>query len=300
VRKLGISEFSFSKFSPSLACLQNSGFRAPNSEFERVPSFTRMAVFVGLDCGGSSSRVLAIDEHGKALFRGQSGPANLLSTPEAVLQRNLASAARGCPKPDAVCGCFAGLINSEERDKAIRELQSVFLRPDRFAQSRTTRLPWRPAAKADACVIAGTGSIVCSWSEGKVVKSGGRGPILGDPGSAAEIGREMLSLFLTTILCFEHFPDCRTRHLQDDGSQGRRAALYASSSPAKMLASLGKSVAAEAEEGTELAVKIIHDEMYALARLVHLHLEQYGTSVGNCPDRTSGGVWKSGAANAKS
>jgi N-acetylglucosamine kinase-like BadF-type ATPase len=257
-----------------------------------------MAVFVGLDCGGSSSRVLAIDEHGKALFRGQSGPANLLSTPEAVLQRNLATAARGCPKPDAVCGCFAGLINSDERDRALKELQGLFPKATSYrAEPDYTAALAACGPKTDACVIAGTGSIICSWSDGKVVKSGGRGPILGDPGSAAEIGREMLSNFLDDPSSVSSvFKGAVLEAFKTVEDRGIVAALYASPSPAKLLASLGKSVAAEAEEGTEQAVQIIREEMHALARLVHLHLERFGTSIGLVRIGLSGGLWKSGAA----
>ena len=257
-----------------------------------------MAVFVGLDCGGSSSRVLAIDEHGKALFRGQSGPANLLSTPAAVLQRNLALAARGCPNPDAVCGCFAGLINATEQDKALKELRRLFPKATSYrAEPDYTAALAACGPKTDACVIAGTGSIICSWSEGKVVKSGGRGPILGDPGSAAEIGREMLSVFLNDpALVSSVFKNAVQATFKTTVDREVVATLYTSPSPAKMLASLGKSVAAEAEEGTERASQIIRDEMHALARLVHLHLERFGTFVGLVRIGLSGGLWKSGAA----
>ncbi len=269
----------------------------PESEENKgYARFTRMAVFVGLDCGGSSSRVLAIDEHGKALFRGQSGPANLLSTPEAVLRHNLASSARGCPNPDAVCGCFAGLINTAEREKAVLELQSLFP----AARSYRAEPDYAAALSAcgpetDVCVIAGTGSIVCSWSEGEVVKSGGRGPILGDAGSAAEIGREMLSLFLDDPSCVSSVFSAAVREaFKTTDPNGVVGALYASPSPAKLLASLGKSVACEADEGTESAAQIIREEMQLLAHMVHLHLGRFGTSVGLVRIGLSGGLWKSG------
>lgn len=51
-----------------------------------------MGIYVGLDCGGSSSRVLAMDEAGTQLFVGSSGAANILSTPEFRLRRNLENA----------------------------------------------------------------------------------------------------------------------------------------------------------------------------------------------------------------
>jgi N-acetylglucosamine kinase-like BadF-type ATPase len=257
-----------------------------------------MAVFVGLDCGGSSSRVLAIDEHGKALFRGQSGPANLLSTPEPVLTRSLEMAARGCPDPDSVCGCFAGLVDPSIGERAVKLLRSAFPSAKSYrAEPDYTAALAACGAETDACVIAGTGSIVCSWSNGKVVKTGGRGPLLGDPGSAAEIGREMLSYFLDDPSSVSKvFLKAVQETFKTTDDRAVIAELYASPSPAKLLAGLGKSVAAEAEEGSAQAREIIEQEMRALAQLVTRHLEAHGTSVGIVRIGLSGGLWKSGSA----
>src|SRR5436309_909319 len=91
-----------------------------------------MSVFVGLDCGGSSSRVLAIDDSGKAVFRGHGGPANLLSTPKASVLCNLKAATAGCPRPESVCGCFAGLVDEELRQRALDDLRRLFPRAKLF------------------------------------------------------------------------------------------------------------------------------------------------------------------------
>src|SRR5262249_47577599 len=49
----------------------------------------------------------------------------------------------------------------------------------------------------DACIVAGTGSVVCSRAaDGGYRVSGGRGWILGDHGSAARLGRAALEHFV--------------------------------------------------------------------------------------------------------
>src|SRR5579885_573467 len=117
-----------------------------------------MAVFVGLDCGGSSTRVLAIDENGKPLFRGQSGPANLLSTPKALILKNLQAATRKCPPPVSVCGCFAGLVDDAVRKQANQLLKQVFpsVKKIRSEADYVAALA-ACGAETDVCVIAGTG-----------------------------------------------------------------------------------------------------------------------------------------------
>ena len=85
-----------------------------------------MAIFLGLDCGGSSSRALALDESGNRVYERSSGSANLSSTPYARLRRNLNTVLQGAPAPTSVCGCFAGLIDEETRQTALEILREAF------------------------------------------------------------------------------------------------------------------------------------------------------------------------------
>ena len=155
-----------------------------------------MAVYVGLDCGGSSTRVVAVDELGSVLYQGQGGSANLASTPEKLLANNLRKATVDCPQPTGVCGCFAGLLTKDDRERGELHLRHLFpyaavrAEPD-YAAALFANEPF-----PDLCVICGTGSLICSRAEGNVVKSGGGGYILGDIGSAYQFGRDALRHFL--------------------------------------------------------------------------------------------------------
>ncbi|MEQ1822349.1 MAG: BadF/BadG/BcrA/BcrD ATPase family protein, partial [Fimbriimonadaceae bacterium] len=137
-------------------------------------------LFLGIDGGGSTCRAVVIDEFDKTVFQGQGGASNFSSTPARTLRRSVARALEAAPKVDQICGCFAGLINSEARDRA-RELVGTLL-PD---CPITLTADYAAALRASppdttACLIAGTGSIVCSITPEGYVKSGGGGPLLGD------------------------------------------------------------------------------------------------------------------------
>jgi N-acetylglucosamine kinase-like BadF-type ATPase len=255
-----------------------------------------MAIFVGLDCGGSSSRVLAIDEQDMPIFRGQSGPANLLSTPESVLLQNLTAATSGCPEADSVCGCFAGLVGQDVTVRAIEHLRTL------FPAAKTIRVEPDYAAAlaacgndADACVIAGTGSVICSRSAEGLVKSGGRGPILGDPGSAAEIGRETLSAYLDDPHAFS--PAFREKLIEVFGSEVQGdivSRIYSAPSPAASLAKLESAASCEALAGNLKVQDLIQQEMRALAGLLTNHLQSFRLSTAIAKVGLAGGLWKSG------
>ncbi|OWU65850.1 MAG: hypothetical protein CBB60_002555 [Armatimonadetes bacterium Cent15-Ar3] len=255
-----------------------------------------MSVYVGLDCGGSSSRVLAMDDQGNVLFQGQSGAANLVSTPEGRLRRNLTNAAKGCPKPDFVCGCFAGLISPQTRERGIGILEDTFGVPASFRAEPDYTAALYASPEADICVISGTGSLVCSRNNGKIVKSGGRGYILGDEGSGYSFGRDALMHFL------QH-PEDSTAYLRTQiedvfGSLDESVlvtGVYKAPSPATILARLVKAVGHDAAEGVPYATESVQRHMRDLAALVARHVRYHHASSNQLSISLAGGVWKASA-----
>lgn len=250
-----------------------------------------MAVFVGLDCGGSSTRVLAIDEGGKVLFRAQSGPANLLSTPEATILQSLKRSTEGCPPPDSACGCFAGLVDSKVRETALEYLRLVFPHA-RAIRAEADYVAALAACGPDtaACVISGTGSVVCSRVGGTVVKSGGRGPILGDPGSTSRIGCRALSLYLDDPAAFsERFSGSVHALFGTTAEPELVRRLYTAPSPAALLARLAEPAVLEAKTDPALR-QILHEELFSLASLAVRHLRTHHVPAGKIG--VAGGLWR--------
>lgn len=251
-----------------------------------------MPVYVGLDCGGSSSRVLAVDEAGDVIFQGQSGAANLVSTPEARLRRNLRHASEGCPAPTVACGCFAGLIDEGMRRKAISLLGEIFPIARLRAEPDYTAALYAGDG-ADVCVVCGTGSLVCSAADGTVVKSGGRGYILGDEGSGYTFGRDALRRYLrapeavtpTMARAIEEFFGTR------EGSE-IVVAVHRAPSPATVLAKFVRPLAQDAAIGEPYAVESLSRGTAELAEVTADHIGRHLADRASLRIALSGGVWK--------
>ena len=255
-----------------------------------------MSVYVGLDCGGSSSRVLAVDESGKILFQGQSGAANLVSTPEGRLRRNLGNATNGCPVPDFVCGCFAGLINDHVRDRGLIILQDTFPETAHFRAEPDYTAALFASEEADVCVIAGTGSLICSRINGEIVKSGGRGYILGDEGSGYYFGRDVLLTFLNEP---DLISNSALRSIQEVFGSTEETTIvtgvYKAPSPATILARLVKALGHDAAEGRPYAVASVKKNTTELASLFVNHVKSHHSQAERLSVSLSGGVWKAAA-----
>jgi glucosamine kinase len=252
-----------------------------------------MPTFVGLDCGGSTSRVLAVDETGTAVFRGQSGPANLLATPEDIVERNLRKAAEGCPPATSVCGAFAGLVGPNERARALTLLRDIFPGAEVRAEADYYAAHAAAPVGTHVTVIAGTGSLVCGEdADGKLVKSGGRGYLLGDEGSGYRFGHAALVHFLRR-------PSGRTANLwaaveETFGSREDATiveAVYQAPSPQPLLARLLPAFAKDLDAGAAYAEAIAAREQADLAELVALHIETHLFDLPEVRIALAGGVW---------
>lgn len=252
-----------------------------------------MSVFVGLDCGGSSSRVLAVDHVGQILFQGQSGAANLASTPEGRLRKNLSTAAEGCPRAQYVCGCFAGLVSDDRRRTGEEILRNIFPGAEVRAEPDFTAAFYASPAETNICVIAGTGSLVCSKKGNQIIKSGGRGYILGDVGSGFQFGRDALLSYLDNP---KSSSEGLTKAVQetfgalDEGTI--IATLYKAPTPAGTLARLLKAIGTDAKNGLAYANASLDRNLGQLLDVVSNHVKHHGPLTGPVRISLAGGVWK--------
>jgi len=155
-------------------------------------------LFLGFDAGGTRTVCLAGD--GRAILgRGEAGPANPNVTGLAGFRRAVVEAAgealRGLGDRRAVAA-WIGVAGSDRpavRD-ALRSAALQALAVDEVHISHDARLVLAAAGVATGiAVVAGTGSSVYGLGRaGHEVKVGGWGHLLGDEGSAHDIGRAAL------------------------------------------------------------------------------------------------------------
>ena len=165
----------------------------------------------GIDGGGTSCRLRVEEASGSFIWKGESGGANPRSAGWKGTETALGSlfsdlyASTGLD-PDACTGGFAGMAGigrAGDRDK-MRDLVKNISRVSCPVEADMDALPALVGAlgrKEGILLVAGTGSVAVGAStEGRIVRAGGWGHILGDEGSAYDVGRKGLD---AAIRCFE-------------------------------------------------------------------------------------------------
>lgn len=256
-----------------------------------------MPVYVGLDAGGTKTRLRAEDEKGTVLAEAVAGPANLASTPEGVWKSSLAELSVQCPRADYVAGCFAGLLTREDESRATIALTKL------FSEAKIAALPDYSASVASApagtsaVVTAGTGSVVASIFHGKIYKSSGGGPLLGDAGSGFDIGRWGLRKLLLGVHRPEASQATWEKIEQVFGSREPAhivATVYKIPAPASAIAQLMPAIVADAEAGFAYATSAVSGALAWLAGDVASHLDQTIPDAEHWNVGLTGGVWSSG------
>lgn len=257
-----------------------------------------MSLYLGLDCGGTKTRAMVTESDGQVVFDKRSGPANLSTTLWTLIETNLREALAGVPKVESVCGCFAGLLTTEQKEKVVAILRSI-TKCEKVAAYPDYYAGWEIAKdQGDLLVIAGTGVLICSERNDKLVKSGGGGILMGDHGSTTSIGRNALHhLIVTAPASGEDAPSPEfARQVKNlfgtSERDGVLSVLYESDTPAMLLSLLAKTVGEDAERGKHYALSAVDDSMALLANDVRHHLAAYLPKTDSGSIVLAGGLWK--------
>lgn len=178
-----------------------------------------MRIVLGFDGGGTKTECVLMDETGTVLARSRSGASNAVNVGAKASASALAAAGsealRSAAKPPSdvayIVGGISGAGEPAVQAEIRANLQPVF---PKATIAIASDLPLTLAATGEipsVVVIAGTGSAVLGrTSPLKLARAGGFGPIIGDPGSANDIGRR------TTALCFQRFLNNEKFPLSDE------------------------------------------------------------------------------------
>jgi len=218
------------------------------------------AIVVGVDGGGSKTRVIVADETGKTIGESD-GPASAVRPGKAehsatviaeTVRQALQDAELGLVVPRVLCVGVAGVGREPERQALWQALASLELADEVIVHpDATIALDDAFSDGVGVLLIAGTGSVAFGRGPtGTIARSGGWGPNIGDEGSGAWIGRRALSVVTAasdgrepeTALTGAILTAAQVNDVND------LIAWAAQATPA-MLATLAPAVISEAEAG---------------------------------------------------
>jgi N-acetylmuramic acid 6-phosphate etherase len=161
--------------------------------------------YLGIEGGGTRSTLVLADEHGHAIAELNGGPANLKLLSDRQLIWLLRSFAARLPAQHAltaICIGLAGARSDSDRERIRNAAARVWPRVPCLAtndlDTALASAPEHKDAAARVLILSGTGS--CCFgktSDGRAARIGGRGHIIGDRGSACDIGQRALKALMT-------------------------------------------------------------------------------------------------------
>jgi glucosamine kinase len=166
-------------------------------------------VVVGVDGGASRTRATVADERGTPLASVEGGPSAVrpgeiersASVIADVVAQGLHAAGVGDAMPSVLCAGIAGVGREPERQALWQALVGRELADDVVVRTDATiALDDAFGDGAGILLIAGTGSVAHGRGPtGIVARCGGWGPVCGDEGSGAWIGRRVLSVVTAAV-----------------------------------------------------------------------------------------------------
>lgn len=172
-----------------------------------------MRCVLGFDGGGTKTECVLLDETGTVRGRGLAGPSNPVNVGAAAAAAEIRKAGRiavrskGFADTDVteICAGIAGVGNREVRIALQLEIKKVFPRA-RVGMTTDLEIALNATGVSPGIVVlAGTGSAVLGRIPHpklgfKRGRAGGFGPIIGDPGSAYDLGRRALQLVMQRVM----------------------------------------------------------------------------------------------------
>jgi N-acetylglucosamine kinase-like BadF-type ATPase len=253
---------------------------------------------LGIDGGGSTTTARLEDGHGSRLFERVTGPTNPDSTPFEEVRARFDDLLTACRPPDAIAVCLAGMASAATGERVggwFRErFRGAVVRTEPDYAAAVRCFDPEPAI----CVIAGTGSLVCSRDgRGTLVTSGGTGHRHGDEGSAYRLGRALVARYADDPRSVDGLGPAIARAVGVDAPDGAVAALRRPDTPPAVLAAAAPVLCRAADDGHAWAVALVTAEMDGLGALAAAHADRHGLTA-DLSLGLVGGVWSSPAARA--
>lgn len=262
-----------------------------------------MAIFLGIDGGGSKTSCLIGDET-NVLGSGSAGGSNFVRAGEAHAKESLAAAIRqACMvanvKPGEIvftCAGMAGVVSSETAEIVRRILAEIIPGESEIVGDNAIALEAAFGGGPGVIVIAGTGSIAYGQNAaGETARAGGWGFAVSDEGSGQWIGRTAVSSLLRAQDEGRetNLPEVVTKQWKLNSPA--QIVLAANATPPPDFAALVPGVLAVAEAGDFLAREILTRAGEELAKLAAIVSRRLFADSGSVPVAMVGGVFGNSA-----
>jgi len=268
-----------------------------------------MGHVLGIDGGGTKTRVAILDETGHLLATGTSGPSNYNDVGENVTQENIGRAveaarqAADLPAPpfDAVFLGMASVVSPQDRQVIRNMAEALNLAPAELIgvdHDCRIALAGGLTGRPGIVQIAGTGASTYGRNAaGEAWRSGGWGPLLADEGSGYWLGiQAMIAAVRSYDGRLPHTP-LEERVLAELGLSDMNEImhrLYVEGRPRAEIARLGPLVIAVAGAGDPYALALIQQGSEEMADCVLAVARRLGLDKGPSELALVGGVFQGG------
>ena len=238
-------------------------------------------IYIGIDAGGTKTALLARSISNETIVSLDGPGANLRRDGVSKTASRLAQLILELPQSSTlnttkyIYAGVAGASNNEIQESLRHTLSAQLSIPKSNIQIRADASIAYYAAHRDRSgilVITGTGSIIWGRTKtGQMVRAGGWGALLGDEGGGFQVGLAALralsleidggpSTLLSKILC-EYYGICTSSHILDFTYKQK-----------EKISTLAPFVLEALSQGDQVAARIIHQQVSALAQSLHFLL----------------------------
>jgi N-acetylglucosamine kinase-like BadF-type ATPase len=266
--------------------------------------FDMMGVVIGIDGGGTATKALAAGTDGRIIGYGASGPSNYQAVGVVNAGRAVLAAARSALgdqslTPDEYFLGVAGVGRPVDRMN-LKQTIAALAPSSRVTVATDAYIAWAggTVCRPGVVVIAGTGVIAFGINQsGQEEYSGGWGYLLGDEGSAYDLGRRGMIAVLREADGRGVATSLTGSLLDYLGLPDRKdldrivPVIYQQSTDQRLIAEFARRVTREAEAGDRVAMQIVRTAARELSLAARAVLEKLGFTAGPGEVIITGGVF---------
>jgi N-acetylglucosamine kinase-like BadF-type ATPase len=264
-------------------------------------------LFLGVDGGGTKTQIALMNEAREVTCEGIAGPSNPLRVGVETAVSNIMKAINeacdggGVSRGD-IASATLGLAGVRRADlkRSVREsfMKRLAIQRVEVVTDAEIALFATTQGKPGLVVIAGTGSVCLGKNDsGEMAISGGWGPLAGDEGGGVGIAQQALHTIakasdgrgIPTMLSQR-----ASEYFRASGPENLIVAIYSPQVDNSRIAGFARLVVETAQDGDEIAIKILNDAGYELGLAACAVIEKLNLENRKVPIGCVGSIFNAG------